>query len=239
MRPTGKEFYIMNVNDTMHPAQVSILHALLFRPSASFSDLQKASALSSDHFNFHLKQMLDQGVISKNSDGHYTLTQSGKEYANRFDTDERVVERQPKVAVLLHILGKDGKQLFQQRLKQPYYGFWGRPTGKIRWGETIIEGAARELKEETNLEADLAFVGIHHKMDYNKSTGKMLEDKVFFTIKCTNTRGRLLEDFDGGKNAWMTREEVTAREKVFEGIERPLQQEVFEEKKYYYPPDEY
>lgn len=202
----------------MHPAQVAILHALLFRPSANFAELQKASELTSDHFNFHLKQMIEQKLVRKNSDGAYTLTTSGKEYANRFDTDERVVERQPKVAVLLRVQREDGKMLCQQRLKQPFYGFWGRPTGKIRWGETILETAARELMEETGLEADLKLTQIYHKIDRDKESGELLEDKIFFSVVGTHPRGELKETFDGGRNAWLSLEEAMAQEKVFDGL---------------------
>ncbi|HSX28856.1 MAG TPA: NUDIX hydrolase [Candidatus Saccharimonadales bacterium] len=234
----------MNINDTMHPAQVAILHALLFRPSAGFAELQKASELSSDHFAFHLKKMLEQQLIHKNTDNHYELTIEGKEYANRFDTDERVVERQPKVAVLLLIEHQDGRLLYQQRLKQPFYGFWGRPTGKIRWGETITEAAARELMEETGLEADLEFRAIYHKLDFDKESNKLLEDKIFFTVYGSNPRGELAEHFDGGRNAWLSLEEVQAQEKVFEGMKDGYltaknKNLTFKEKSHFYTRDQY
>jgi ADP-ribose pyrophosphatase YjhB (NUDIX family)/predicted transcriptional regulator len=206
----------MSVDKQLHPAHVAILRVLLFSPDARFAELQKASELSSDHFNFYLKQLLEEEYITKNKAGAYHLTFKGKEFANRFDTDERKVERQPKVAVCL-MVRKDGKQLVQQRLKQPYYGYWGRPTGKIRWGETILEAAARELKEETGLEADLAYESIYHKMDFNQKTGEMLEDKVFFVVACANPRGELITEFEGGRNAWMTQEEYGSQEKTFEG----------------------
>ena len=234
----------MKIDDTMHPAQVTILHALLFRPSANFSELQKASKLSSDHFNFHLRQMVEQGVVDKNDDGTYELTQAGKEYANRFDTDERIVERQPKIGVLLVIEREDGKILAQQRKKQPFYGYWGRMTGKVRWGETIYETAARELMEETGLEADHEFKAVYHKLDYKKDTDEILEDKVFMLFHCTNPRGELRVDFDGGHNEWLSTEEVLQKDKVFEGINevvdlirKPGIQ--FTELKFYHDPKHY
>lgn len=205
----------MSIDKELHPAHVAILHVLLFRPDARFAELQKASELSSDHFNFYLKQLLDEEFVTKNSRGAYHLTQKGKEFANRFDTDARKVERQPKVAVCL-MIRQDGKQLVQQRLKQPFYGYWGRPTGKIRWGETILEAAARELMEETGLEADLSFESVYHKMDYEDGTDKLLEDKIFFIISGKNTRGKLIEEFEGGRNAWMTSEEYGAQPLSFE-----------------------
>jgi ADP-ribose pyrophosphatase YjhB (NUDIX family)/predicted transcriptional regulator len=212
----------MSVDKQLHPAHVAILRVLLFSPAARFAELQKASELTSDHFNFYLKQLLDEKYIDKNKDGAYHLTFKGKEFANRFDTDERKVERQPKVAVCL-MIRHDGKQLVQQRLKQPYYGYWGRPTGKIRWGETILEAAERELKEETGLEADLEYESIFHKMDFNEKTGELLEDKIFFVICGTNPRGELINEFEGGRNEWMTQEEYASQEKTFEGTSDSFQ----------------
>lgn len=205
----------MSIDKLLHPAHVAILRVLLFRPDARFAELQKEAALSSDHFNFYLKQLLDEALIEKNSDGAYTLTFKGKEYANRFDTDARTVERQPKVAVCLTIVDGDGKHLVQQRLKQPFYGYWGRPTGKIRWGETILEAAARELHEETGLSADLQFDSVYHKMDYDKQSGNLLEDKIFFMVRGDNPRGTFIETFEGGRNAWMTPDEYEHQEHSF------------------------
>lgn len=234
----------MKINESLHDAQVAILHVLLFRPEANFSQLQKEGNLTSDHFTFHLKRLLEQGIVEKNADGQYVLTVAGKEYANRFDTDARKIERQPKVAVLLLISRDDGRMLCQQRLKQPYYGFWGRPTGKVQWGETILETAARELMEETGVTAKLELKEIHHKMDYDKNTKKLLEDKIFFSVVGTYISGELKEEFEGGRNAWMSLEEVQAQEKVFDGIERGFKTREqtgisFLEKPHYYTRDEY
>lgn len=224
----------MSIDKQLHPAHVAILHVLLFRPDARFVSLQKASQLSSDHFNFYLKQLLDEELVAKNGAGAYHLTQKGKEFANRFDTDERKVERQPKVAVCLMIRREDGKQIVQQRLKQPFYGYWGRPTGKIRWGETILQAASRELMEETGLRADLSFESIYHKMDYERNSGILLEDKIFFVVAGANPHGELIEEFEGGRNAWMTEEEYAAQSLSFGGsFVKPDRLEVLEKQHEY------
>ena len=59
------------------------------------------------------------------------------------------------------ILEKDGKILLGKRHPDPdkadsafrSAGEWSLPGGKLDWGETFEEGAMREVKEETNLEA--------------------------------------------------------------------------------------
>ena len=112
--------------------------------------------------------------------------------------------------------------LFQERLKQPYYGFWGFAIGKIRWGETILQTAERELMEETGLKADHRIAGLYHELVYQTETGEQLEDKMFFVIHCTNTTGNLVEQFEGGRNKWMTRSEALKLPKIFTSFDIEL-----------------
>lgn len=204
----------------VHPAQTSILRELLFHPSAGYADLQKPTGLSSDHFNFHIKRLLELGLVLKISTGKYTLTPRGKEYANKLDTDRNTIERQPKVAVLLAVnREKDGVEefLFQERTKHPYFGYWGFPTGKIRWSESILETAARELKEETGLSAEYSLNGIYHERTFQEENGELLEDKVFFVIHCVNFTGELIEKFEGGVNRWAS-PKIARQQKVYKSF---------------------
>lgn len=140
----------MSYEPSTHQAQMSILRHLLFRTQSSFNELLKETDLASDHFTFHVKKLIDAGYVVKDN-ARYQLSREGKEYANRMDTDEKVIEKQPKVSVLLFVKNNEEKFLSQQRLKQPFYGFWGRMSGNVCWGETLEEAADRELQEETGL----------------------------------------------------------------------------------------
>lgn len=211
----------MSLEVTIHAAQTSILRALLFLPEASYSDLQKPTGLTSDHFNFHVARLVELGLVEKVSRGRYRLTPRGKEYANRLDTDNNTIERQPKIAVILAIERKVAGQLqyvFQERLKNPYYGFWGLPSGKVRWGETITETARRESLEETGLDADFTVAGVYHEHVRQKESGEILEDKVFFVVRGDNPRGQLTEAFEGGRNAWMTFDDANQKPKKFDSF---------------------
>jgi len=236
----------MSYEPNTHSAQAAILRHLLFTPHAGFAELQKATDLTSDHFNFHIKKLVDEGYVEK-GEKHYKLTHKGKEYANRMDTDENEIEKQPKVSVAITLERRNDKGerefLFQQRKKNPYFDFWGRVGGKMRWGESVIEAAQRELKEETGLEAEFEYKLLYHKRDFSKTTGKLLEDKIFLCVYATKYSGELMEAFEGGVNRWMTNEEFHAQPKRFVSVDDFMdlidRGESFAEREFYYDESEY
>ncbi len=216
----------MSLEVKIHGAQTLILRELLFHPSAEFAKLQKPTGLTSDHFNFHINKLVELGLVEKVSRGRYKLSASGKEYANRLDTDDNTIERQPKTAVILAIERTHNGQkqfLFQERLKNPYFGYWGLPSGKIRWGETITETALRESLEETGLSAEFDIVGVYHEHVQIERQDDLVEDKIFFVCHAKNVTGHLLTDFEGGHNEWMTFEDAKKKELRFASFENEIE----------------
>jgi predicted transcriptional regulator len=82
----------------IHEFQISILRELLFNPNARFRDLKKVD-ITNDHFTFHVKHLIKEGLVVK-KEGRYSLTDEGKEFANRMDTEALKLERQAKLGVL-------------------------------------------------------------------------------------------------------------------------------------------
>ncbi len=209
----------------IHPIQAEILRVLLFRPEARFAELNPTK-LPSDHFNFHVKKLLELNLIEKTASGSYSLTIIGKEFANRFDADSQkiAIERQAKLGILVIPLQEEnGAKLYlvQQRLKQPYYGFYGFITGKIKWGETLEQTAQRELLEETGLLGKFRYLGLRHKMDY-AADGRLLEDKFFFAHLATGLQGQLIQEFEGGRNLWLPVNEINRLPNLFPDIKESL-----------------
>lgn len=58
----------------------------------------------------------------------------------------------PKLGALA-VVPRDGRVLLVARGKEPNRGLWGFPGGHVELGETGLEAAIRELREETGVEA--------------------------------------------------------------------------------------
>lgn len=221
----NKKGIVMAIQSDIHPAQIEILRQLLFSKDASFSALCKETNLSSDHFNFHIKKLLDLALVTKNEKKLYSLTTEGKEYANQLDTQKRKIEKQPKSSVLLLIERKDpetGETQFlqQQRLKQPWYEYFVYVTGKIGWGESIYETATRELEEETGLSCvDFTLIAISHERDFTLDKSKILEDKIFYVLHCKDPSGKLIQPKEA-RNIWMSKSEFCNSGKNIDGAPR-------------------
>lgn len=157
-------------------------------------------------------------VTLKKNSLKYSLTPKGKEFANRMDTEEVSIEKQPKVAVMVVATKiENGKKylLVQERTKEPYFGYSGFITGKIRFGEKVVEAAKRELKEESGLSCK----NIHLKRlvrDYVvlNNTGELVEDKMFFVIHAANPKGDLVNT-KNGNNKWLTEDEFKHLKKKY------------------------
>jgi ADP-ribose pyrophosphatase YjhB (NUDIX family)/predicted transcriptional regulator len=203
----------------LHKTQLSVLHALRYAESKRFSELMSPTGHTSDTFKFHLRKLIKSGYIEKTAEGSYCLTLRGKEYANNLNEDARTTEKQPKVSALAIVTKIDNngqtQYLVQQRLRQPFYGYWSEIHGRVAWGEPFEETARRQLKRQTGLDAVFTVQGFRRVRDHDAETSGLLEDKLFVVLRAINVTGELTNEYAGGTNAWLTAEELYAQEKVF------------------------
>jgi ADP-ribose pyrophosphatase YjhB (NUDIX family) len=207
----------------LHKHQLTILKKLMYTPDLRFSDLQD-QAITSEHFTYHLKQLIEKGLINKVANKYY-LTNEGKNYVGTLDERNLKEEKNPKVSVLVYIRRKNKngeyEYLMNRRLKQPYFGKVGNLTGKVRFGETFKQAAQRELKEETGLEAKLEFRHIYHKIRFDKNDVP-LQDSVFAVFLANNPKGNLIKQKDG-KMFWTTLEALFKRHDLFDDVKSNLE----------------
>ena len=67
---------------------------------------------------------------------------------------ERDFPARPIVAASVALV-REGRVLIARRARAPMVGVYSFPGGGVELGETLAEAAARELREETGLEAEL------------------------------------------------------------------------------------
>lgn len=142
--------------------QSKMLQELWLHPSRRFSDMMHVLGLTSDDFKFYIRKFIQLGLIVKNSDGEYELTNSGKEFANRYDYSAHKPLHMPKLttAVFLHRIneGRD-EYLFLQRKRQPFFGFWGVVGRPVRVGEKFELAGSVGLEQQTGLNLPLSLKG--------------------------------------------------------------------------------
>ena len=63
---------------------------------------------------------------------------------------------------------KDDMVLLVKRQTEPGKGLWSIPGGLVELGETVIEAAKREVKEETSLDIEIKeLIGVFDSMTYD------------------------------------------------------------------------
>jgi ADP-ribose pyrophosphatase YjhB (NUDIX family) len=142
----------------MHYIQKHILRELTLHKSQRFAQL-RPKQVESNLFIYHLKALIKEGYVQKNTSGSYGLAPAGKRFVDRISMEKFEPRIQPKILTLLIIKNKRGELLLWKRKKQPFLGKIGFPTGKIHLGESLGEAAKRELAEKTAVTASLKHVG--------------------------------------------------------------------------------
>jgi 8-oxo-dGTP pyrophosphatase MutT (NUDIX family) len=160
--------------------------------------------MENSQFDFHLDMLQKQGFVEHK--GYlYLLTVSGKEYANRYDSDLGTYKKQAKISVWVCATRKIDNEpayLIGTRQKNPFFGSQGFLAGKLDFGETIFEGAKREMKEESSLEGEPELVHIRHYINKNKLTNAIIEDKFMFLFIVRNPIGDI-RDCKENKFSWV------------------------------------
>lgn len=136
------------------------------------------------------------------------------------DVSGRLYPERPIPGVLA-VVRRGARILLAQRSVPPGIGKWGFPGGMLELGETIHDGAARELKEETAIIADpVATLTVLDSIRHDDD-GRV---KVHFALMVVLLRWRVGEGEpieDATALAWLTPDEARTRGlDLFPDVER-------------------
>jgi ADP-ribose pyrophosphatase YjhB (NUDIX family) len=115
----------------------------------------------------------------------------------------------PIVAVLAVVLHGE-RVLIVQRAQQPNAGRWGFPGGVLELGETVAEGAMRELHEETGIVAEPAgWLNVNDAISRDDD-GKVQFHYTLIAVRGIWRSGKGVAGDDAAAVAWVSRDEIVA-----------------------------
>ena len=127
------------------------------------------------------------------------------------DKETRRYPERPVVAVLAVVL-RGERALVVRRANPPMPGRWGFPGGVLELGETVADGAMRELREETGVEAEPA--GILTVIDTidRDDADRVRYHYTLVAVLGTWRQGEGVAGDDADEVAWLSRAEILDRD---------------------------
>jgi ADP-ribose pyrophosphatase YjhB (NUDIX family) len=116
----------------------------------------------------------------------------------------------PIVGVLAVVM-RDDRVLVVRRTNPPMPGRWGFPGGVLELGETVAQGAMRELAEETGVIAEAAGpLTVIDTIDRDQE-GRVRYHYTLVAVIGDWQSGEGVPGDDAGEVAWLTRAEIVDR----------------------------
>ena len=114
---------------------------------------------------------------------------------------------QPKLAALAVVI-HEGQVLLVRRRNEPDAGLWGFPGGHVDAGETALDAAARELREETGVAAKPERYLTNIDVIQRDETGALRFHFLLAAVLCRYVSGTPLADDDVSEAAWVPLKDV-------------------------------
>lgn len=166
----------------MHPTQLEILDSLRQESSRKFSQLLSDVAETSDNLTYHLKRLVQAGLVESIDKGDYRLAQKGIIYLN--NNLELNHDLFPTLSCMLELTDTEGRVLVMKKLKQPYLGSNHLPTFGVV-SDQSIDKQISEFFEKYQIQA----TNISYKCNYRERVqdkdSLYIFDKLFVVFSGT------------------------------------------------------
>ena len=120
-------------------------------------------------------------------------------------TSERGKQKEGEFGLSVHIwiMNKDGKFLIQKRSRKRFPNMWSLTAGAVDTGETSVEGAIREAKEEIGINIDKEELELMLSM---KGTNNFLD--VWLVRKDIDLKDIIMQEEEVQEVKWVTKDEL-------------------------------
>ena len=114
------------------------------------------------------------------------------------------------VAAVGGVVIDDGAVLLVRRAFPPRQGEWSLPGGRLELGESLADGVAREVREETGLDVDVGVVVDVFDRVHRDEAGRVRYHFVIVDFLCRPRGGTLAAGDDAAEVRWVPRADVAA-----------------------------
>ena len=123
--------------------------------------------------------------------------------------DDRLYPSLPMVGVGVVVI-KEGQMLMVRRSREPGRGKWSVPGGRLELGETLYEGARREIAEECSIDVEIERVLDAADAIIRDADGRVRYHYVLLDFVGTYKGGEPKARSDATECRWVELDEVSA-----------------------------
>ncbi len=136
-----------NYTSVNHKIRKHIIDLLIYKKSARFRDL-RPPGVDTNLFTYHLKALVNSGMVQKTTHGEYQLGLLGLSYVGALPAEGVTLGTQPNITTMFVVQNSDGDILLQKRTKQPYIDTWSLPYSALPAAALSVHEAARYSAKE-------------------------------------------------------------------------------------------
>jgi ADP-ribose pyrophosphatase YjhB (NUDIX family) len=110
--------------------------------------------------------------------------------------------KRPVLAVSAAVF-REGRVLVAQRARGPGKGLWSLPGGSVEWGESLAEAAAREVREETGVEAEILGLAGRREVHLRDAAGAVVGHYVILSFAARWRAGEAIPGPEAADVRWV------------------------------------
>ena len=126
------------------------------------------------------------------------------------------------------VVVRDGRALLVRRAHEPRKGEWSLPGGLLDLGESLVDAARREVKEETGLDVEIGPMIETFDRVHRDGGGRIRYHFVIVDFVCWSNEGEAVAGSDAEAVAWVSADEIDgygvnahAKAVILRGLEVP------------------